>query len=73
MSIHVWRSQDKARNLGAAAAEEHNDHLWSLSKRELVEVALHLASALTCEEPFSAVTTDRVNLEVQALRNNKSI
>lgn len=48
MSIHIMRSQEKARLKGAFAGNEGNACLWDLSKRELIEIALRMG-AILCE------------------------
>ena len=46
MSIHTEKSRAKAQDLGAAAGFV-SGKVWALSKRELIEVALHLAALST--------------------------
>lgn len=49
MSLHSDKAFHKARSLGASASR--NRHIWeclmSHSKRELAEVAIHMAAAAT--------------------------
>lgn len=48
-SVHACRSIAKAQSLGAAGGRPEAALLWTLSKRELIEVALHLAAQTTAE------------------------
>ncbi len=44
MSIHIEKSITLADKLGGFAADPAARHLWSMSKRELVEIALRLGA-----------------------------
>lgn len=47
MSIHLWKSHALAREKGAwfgSLSNEQVKRLGEMSKRELIEIALHLAS-----------------------------
>jgi len=73
MGIHTQRAMAKARTRGAAASAPANFILWSLSKRELVEIALYLAAALTGNYETSlddGSAKTRVIDELNALRSN---
>jgi hypothetical protein len=55
MSIHLWKSHTLAQKKGAwfgALRIEHAERLGKMSKRELIEIALHLAS-LNSDDPNS--------------------
>ena len=73
MSIHTEKSRITARTKGAWAGQDRNRDLWDLSKRELIEVTLHLAACLTGEYD-NALKTDmarrRVVQEHESLRAN---
>ena len=45
-SIHIHRARSVAESKGAASAQV-SIKLWDLSKREIIEVALHLAALST--------------------------
>lgn len=47
MSIHTNKSREIARGRGGAAASEEAYQLWSLPRREMVEIMLHLAAMCT--------------------------
>lgn len=51
MSIHIWKAQEKAARMGAYAGNTEAAELWSLSKRELIEIALRLGEI--CADDFS--------------------
>lgn len=71
MSIHTDRERAKARYNGGVAGSGPNAHFWKLSKREIIEAALHLASLATGEyHPPSKATTARLDEEIKALRDN---
>lgn len=75
MSLHTDRAFDKAQPKGAAAARTYETwvELMGLSKRELAEVAIHLA-ALATGEYDEAITGDRalarIREERAALKRN---
>jgi hypothetical protein len=50
MSIHKWNSMEVARKKGGFAGAAENASLWDLSKRELVEISLRLASVAVGDE-----------------------
>lgn len=79
-SLHSDRAFAKARRQGAAAAASREtwDYLMSLSKRELAEVAMHLAAV--CTDSYEGALADggrgaveRIREEVEALKANKII
>lgn len=78
MSIHTDRAYATAKSKGAAAGRNylHWKELAALSKRELAEVALHLA-ALCTDSYDEALAGDgamrRIREEVDALRANNLI
>lgn len=49
MSVHIDKAISVARAKGGHAGHDDNRDLWDLSKRELIEIALHLAAASTGE------------------------
>ena len=70
MSLHTAKAIRVARSKGAAAALPQNHHLWKLSKREILEVALHLSALATgAYDPPSSETTKRCEEELEALRD----
>lgn len=79
-SAHTWKSIQKATEKGATAGNPvfvaSNVDLWDLSKRELIEAALHLA-ALATDSYDEAIlmngakgAADRLREEVATLRQN---
>ena len=46
MSIHTEKSRAKAQDMGAAAGFASRK-IWALPKREIIEVAMHLAALST--------------------------
>lgn len=79
-SLHTWKSIQKASEKGAVAGNPtfvaSNVDLWDLSKRELIEAALHLA-ALATDSYDEAIlmnggrgAADRLREEIAALRQN---
>lgn len=72
-SIHFWKSRDVARSKGAwlgALTTEQADSLGRMSKRELIEVALHLASLSADEQDSPASAYSRVVHERDTLTAN---
>jgi hypothetical protein len=61
-----------AASKGGAAGQSQHEPLWELSKRELVEIALHLATVAVGDE--GALTDGRAHArireELQALKAN---
>ncbi len=68
-SIHVWAAREKAARLGGYAGDADAGHLWDLSKRELVEIALRLGQVCAEDDSLPAAIK-RVNEEVEALKAN---
>jgi len=71
-------TQGKARQLGAWSMTSPAAPLWDLSKRELIEIALHLASLLTDEDDAdealrNGAAAQRVLDERYALKRAKLI
>jgi len=67
----AYNSEKKARRLNAWSTHPAYRDLWGLSKRELIEIALHLAGATTdsCEEALeSGEAGDIVRAERRNLR-----
>ena len=80
MSIHTDKAFHVARAKGAAAGRDYRDfcELVSLSKRELIEAALHLAAITTDFDSYddaleSGDAHKRVMQEIDALRANRII
>lgn len=71
MSIHVEKSKQLARSKGAAAGDEGNAPLWDLSKRELVEMVLHLAALCTGESIDSAI--DSAGAYTRAMEEHRAL
>ncbi len=70
ISIHVSKAIGKARELGAHAARPENQWLWGLSKRELVEIVLHLA-AVSCDVGYDeAIKSDAAQQRAHDEMNN---
>lgn len=68
MSIHTWKSIEKAREKGAFAGEDLAVPLWNLSKRELIEIALRLGGLTAGNPDDLAAAVDAVNNEHATLR-----
>lgn len=69
-SLHVSRAQDIASEKRAFAGNADAASLWALSKRELIEAALHLAAL--CTDSYDGALEDgaaaeRVHEELDAL------
>lgn len=62
-SIHTDRAIAVARSKGAAAGNPANADLFQMSKRELVEIALHLA-ALCFESYDDALANGSARLRI---------
>lgn len=78
MSLHTDRAFHTARDKGAWAASNYQNWntLVGMSKRELAEIALHLAAITTDSYETALETGDafrRVMEERDALRNTGSI
>lgn len=75
-SIHIHKARSVAASKGAASATATLE-LWDLSKREIIEVALHLAALST--ESYDEAMQDgdkgegRFWEEYLALKNNRLI
>lgn len=73
MSMHTDKARATARRRGGFAGNDRNAHLWDFSKRELVEIALHLAASLTGtydESLETGLAERRLMEEYDALRAN---
>jgi hypothetical protein len=73
MSFHIQRAIEVAQGKGAYAGESVNRKIWDLSKRELVEIALHLAASSTDsydEALGGAGACERVFAEHKSLKDN---
>ena len=71
-----YSSKIKARKLNAWSAQPDADYIWTYSKRELVEIALHLAAQLAESYDTALETGDaarRVMREADALARAKLI
>lgn len=77
-SLHIYKSIDTARDMGAAAGNFDHVDLWELSKREILEAAFHLA-ALATDSYDNAIrdgaygAAARLREEIATLRENKII
>ncbi len=72
MSIHFWKSYDVAKSKGAwfgALTAEQVSVLNGMSKRELIEIALHLAALKGGEEDVDVAFENLVD-EARILKNN---
>ena len=72
MSIHTWKAYEVARRKGAAAAstQETWEALMAMPKRELAEIALHLASVCTGQYGEFEAAFTRLIEERDALKQN---
>ena len=73
----AYGSMMTARRLGAWSAQPEARKLWSLSKRELIEIALHQATRL-CDDPEEGSTGIQPEVaavldEHRTLRQNRLI
>jgi hypothetical protein len=68
-SIHTWKAREKASRLGGYAGAPDAAHLWDLSKRELIEIALRLGQQCAENDSMEAAIK-RVNEEFLALETN---
>ena len=69
-------SRRKAERCGAVSAKHDNADLWKLSKREILEVALHLAAQVVGEYPQAfdnGRALERVKEEIRFLKGAKLI
>lgn len=70
MSLHVAKAQNLSLSKGGHAGKPDNWNLWNFSKRELVEIALHLASVCAdcdgSEEALEGTAAHRRVLEEHA-------
>jgi len=67
-----FHSRGKAHSLGAWGGAPAAMPLWKLSKRQLIEAALHLASLQADADGVEAAVA-RVQQEVRILRMNKLV
>lgn len=72
-SLHSVKSQRKAGRLGAFAGALDTTHLWSLSKRELLEVALRFGALNAGESDNITAGIKAVDTEIAALRQARII
>ena len=73
MSIHTEKSIALSRERGGAAGQRQNRDLWEMPKRELIEIALHLAAICTDSYDDSLDgdgAANRIYEEREALRVN---
>ena len=64
----AYLSEKKASALGAWSARPENRRLWSFSKRELVEMVLHLAAVNTASGADAALSDGTALARVEAER-----
>ena len=71
-----YSSELKAKDLGAWSSKGNYRRLWGYSKRELIELAIHLAAQTTDSYELALETEQALRIvleEVVALRKNKLI
>lgn len=72
MSIHTDRAREIARENGGYAGLDCAAHLWKMSKRELIEIALRFGERIADDfSPEGAVAA--VNSEYKTLNEQKII
>ena len=69
-SVHTWKSIELAESKGAWAGTPIAQPLWDLSKRELLEAALHLAAQVDGSPDNPILGAHRLFQEVATLRQN---
>lgn len=73
MSVHFWKSHNLAASKGAAFGAlppADAKTLGELSKRELIEIALHLSAVNQGVEASNQAALDGVMIEYRILKQN---
>lgn len=72
VSIHIWKSINKAARKGGYAGRSETIDLWGLTRRELIEIALRLGELCSDEGGFDGAL-ERVREEYRILSEQNII